>query len=322
MDLIQCMRVFVALTDAGSFTTTAEQLRLSAPQVSRAVTWLENHLGTRLLNRTTRSMALTEAGEQYRIRTREILHALDASEREAKGSVLHPRGRLRVHCSASLANHFVIPLAAQFQARYNNVSVDLTLAPKMPDLIRDGYDVALVAMDSLRSSDLIAISVGRMDSILCAAPAYIAEHGLPQVPAALEQHRCLQLVAPAYEDRIWKFESEKGCEIVTLDPAFTVDVGASLAIAVKAGMGIGLLPHFVVADDLQSGALVRVLPRYRLNSIEVFLVYASRRYLDAKIRAWIDFMKTQLRLALSASSPRETASPRLRHSARDLTETS
>ncbi|KVH35748.1 LysR family transcriptional regulator [Burkholderia cepacia] len=314
MDLIQSMQVFVTLADAGTFTETGKRLDITTAQVSRMIASLETHLGIRLLNRTTRSMCLTEAGERYLARARDITLAVDASEREARGARLHPYGRLRAHCCASIANRFVIPLVARFQARYPDVSVDLTLAPHVPDLIRDSYDVAIIAMPNLPSSDQVAIDVGRIGSVLCAAPAYVAHHGLPDTPRALVRHRCLQLVAPAYPACEWTLTRGADAETVAFEPAMTADVAASLAIAVREGAGIGLLPEFVVADDLRSGALVRVLPDYRAEEVGVFLVYPSRRHIDAKTRAWVDFMKVELRDALAGPAggdydDREAAAP-------------
>ncbi|PCE30549.1 LysR family transcriptional regulator [Burkholderia ubonensis] len=301
MDLIQSMQVFVTLADAGTFTETGKRLDITTAQVSRTIAALETRLGIRLLNRTTRSMCLTEAGERYLARARDITLAVDASEREARGARLHPHGRLRAHCSASIANRFVIPLVARFQARYPDVSVDLTLAPHLPDLIRNSYDVAVIAMPSLPSSDQVAIDVGRIDSVLCASPAYVERHGMPDTPRALARHRCLQLVAPAYLERAWTLSNGGKSETIAFEPAMTADVAASLAIAVREGAGIGLLPDFVADDGLRSGALVRVLPDYRSDEVGVFLVYPSRRHLDAKTRAWVDFMKIELRDALAGT---------------------
>ncbi|MDN7877152.1 LysR family transcriptional regulator [Burkholderia aenigmatica] len=298
MDLIQSMQVFVTLADAGTFTETGKRLNLTTAYVSRTIASLEAHLGIRLMNRTTRSMCLTEAGERYLARARDITLAVDASEREARGARLHPHGRLRAHCSASIANRFVIPLVARFQARYPDVSIDLTLAPQVPDLIRDSYDVAVIAMPSLPSSDQVAIDVGRIGSVLCASPAYVARHGMPDTPRALARHRCLQLVAPAYPAREWTLTCGAASETVAFEPTMTADVAASLEIAVREGGGIGLLPEFVADDGLRSGALVRVLRDYRAEDVGVFLVYPSRRHLDAKTRAWVDFMKAELCAAL------------------------
>ncbi|VWD20454.1 LysR substrate binding domain protein [Burkholderia lata] len=299
MDLIQSMQVFVTLADTGTFTATGKRLNLTTAYVSRTIASLETHLGIRLLNRTTRSMCLTEAGERYLARARDITLAVDASEREARGARLHPHGRLRAHCSASIANRFVIPLVARFQACYPDVCVDLTLAPQVPDLIRDSYDVAVIAMPSLPNSDQVAIDVGRIGGVLCASPAYVTRHGMPDTPRALARHRCLQLVAPAYPAREWTLTRGADPETVAFEPAMTADVAASLEIAVREGAGIGLLPEFVADDGLRSGALVRVLPEYRAEEVGVFLVYPSRRHLDAKTRAWVDFMKAELRAALT-----------------------
>ncbi|MGS0895729.1 LysR family transcriptional regulator [Burkholderia stagnalis] len=295
MDLIQSMHAFVTLADAGSFTETGKRLGVTTAHVSRMIASLESHLGIRLLNRTTRAMCLTEAGERYLCRARDITLAVDASEREARGARVHPHGRLRAHCSASIANHFVIPLVARFQACYPDVSVDLTLAPNLPNLVRDSYDAAVVAMPSLPSSDQVALDVGRISSVLCASPAYLECHGVPDSPHALARHRCVQLVAPAFDERMWTLSDGRESVTIDVDPALTTDVAASLAIAVREGAGIGLLPDFVADDGLRSGALVRVLPGYRSPEIGVFVVYASRQLLDAKTRAWVDFMKAALR---------------------------
>ena len=166
-------------------------------------------------------------------------------------------------------------------------------------MIRDSYDVAVIAMPSLPNSDQVAIDVGRIGSVLCASPAYVARHGMPDTPRALARHRCLKLVAPAYPVREWTLTRGADSETVAFEPAMTADVAASLEIAVREGAGIGLLPEFVADDGLRSGALVRVLPGYRAEDVGVFLVYPSRQHLDAKTRAWVDFMKAELRAALN-----------------------
>ena len=243
-------------------------------------------------------MCLTEAGERYLARARDITLAVDASEREARGARLHPHGRLRAHCSASIANRFVIPLVARFQARYPDVSVDLTLAPQVPDLIRDSYDVAVIAMPSLPSSDQVAIDVGRIGSVLCASPTYVAQHGMPDTPRA-----CAASLPATGRARVpgarMGADARADSETIAFEPSMTADVAASLEIAVREEAGIGLLPAFVADDGLRSGALVHVLPDYRAEDVGVFLVYPSRKHLDAKTHAWVDFMKAELRAALA-----------------------
>ncbi|ALS61291.1 LysR family transcriptional regulator [Pandoraea norimbergensis] len=301
MDLLHCMRTFVILADAGSFSRTAQRLDQTPSQVTRAISALEAHLGIRLLHRTTRSMALTEAGQRYLSRTRAVLDAVELSEREAQGAAHHPRGRLRVHCSASIANCFLIPLAEPFQRAYPDVRVDLTIAPRLPDLVRDQYDVALVVSAALPPSDLVGIDLGPIRSVFCASPEYVETYGLPRSPQDLVTHRCLQLVAPSYDDRLWRFSGEDD-DPLAIDPVLTVDTAASLVIAAREGVGIALLPSFVVVDDLREGRLVPLLPQCASASVNLYLLYASRQHLDAKIRVWVDFMRDPIRQQLHASA--------------------
>ncbi|SUA92287.1 LysR family transcriptional regulator [Pandoraea pulmonicola] len=292
------MRTFVRLADAGSFARTAEQLDQTPSQITRAISALEAHLGTRLLHRTTRAMSLTPAGERYLRRTREVIDAIDQSEREAQGTAMHARGRLRVHCSASIANRLLIPLVEPFGQAHPEVALDLTIGPRVPDLIREPFDVAFVAARSLPGSELVGIELGSIRNVLCAAPEYIAQHGRPAHPEALEQHRCLQLVAPEYDDSLWCFGETRNAPL-KIDPFLTVDTSASLVIAARQGTGIALLPSFVVEDDLQTGRLVELLPQFRPASLNLYLLYASRLHLDAKIRAWVDFIRPAIRRRLA-----------------------
>jgi DNA-binding transcriptional LysR family regulator len=296
------MRVFSVLADTGGFTRSAEQLGLSTPHVSRAIAQLESHLGTRLLHRTTRSMALTEVGLRYLTRVHEVLGALDASEREVSLASAAPRGTLRVHCSASLADHFVLPLAAGFQRQYPQVNFDLTVASQMPDLIRERYDIALIAANHFPESNLVAVKVGTIRSVLCASPDYVDEHGMPRSLADLAAHRCLQIGGPAFAEREWAMKCGTETTTVCIDPQLTVDAGRSLGIAIRQGMGIGPLPSYIAAQEIQLGNVITVLPAYTINETDLYLLYASRQYLDPKIRAWIDFTKTQIQMQCSSQA--------------------
>ncbi|WP_287496021.1 LysR family transcriptional regulator [Pandoraea sp. CB10b_02] len=305
------MRTFVLLVDAGSFARTAEQLDQTPSQITRAISSLEAHLGIRLLHRTTRAMSLTPAGEQYLRRTREVIAAIDQSEREARGTGVHARGRLRVHCSASIANRLLIPLVEPFGRAHPEVALDLTIGPRAPDLIREPFDVAFVAARSLAGSELVGIELGRIRNVLCAAPEYIARHGTPAQPPDLLQHRCLQLMAPEYDDSLWCFGDARDAPL-KIDPFLTVDTSASLVIATRQGTGIALLPWFVVEDDLEDGRLVELLPQFPPASLSLYLLYASRRHLDAKIRAWVDFIRPAIRRRLA---PEADAMPSTRERA-------
>ncbi|MFM0212378.1 LysR family transcriptional regulator [Paraburkholderia sediminicola] len=295
LDLIHCMRVFSVLADTGSFTRSAGQLGVSTPHASRAIAQLESHLGTRLLHRTTRSIALTEPGLRYLARVHEILSVLDASEREVRFASAEPRGTLRMHCSASLADHFVLPLAAGFQRQYPHVNFDLTVASQMPDLVRARYDIALMAANHLPESNLVALKVGAIRSVLCASADYVEEYGVPYTLVDLATHRCLQIGGPAFREREWQMRCGRETATVPIDPQLIVDAGRSLAIAIRQGMGVGPLPSYIASQEIQLGDVIAVLPEYTVNETDLYLLYASRQYLDTKIRAWIDFMKAHMR---------------------------
>jgi DNA-binding transcriptional LysR family regulator len=289
------MRVFSVLADTGSFTHSAELLGVSTPHTSRAIAQLESHLGARLLHRTTRTTGLIEAGSRYLARVHEVLNALDASEREVKLASAEPRGTLRMHCSASLADHFVLPLAAAFQRQYPHVNFDLTVASQMPDLVRSRYDIALMAVSQLPESNLVAVKVGTIRSVLCASPDYVKEYGMPYTFADFATHRCLQIGEPAFRERGWEMRCGSETATVPINPDLIVDAGRSLAIAIRQSMGIGPLVSYIAAQEIQLGNVIAVLPEYTINETDLYLLYPSRQYLDAKIRVWIDFMKAHTR---------------------------
>lgn len=198
MDLMHAMRTFVRVVDAGSFTAAAEQCGMSTAQVSRLVSELENHLQARLLHRTTRRLALSEAGSRYVERCRQILAQLEQAELEAGCARIEPRGRLRVHSITGLGIQLLAPLAGRYAERYPEVELDLTLSQHRPDLLQDGLDVVITLRHELQDSELIAQRLGDVVQVLCAAPAYLARYGVPREPSELAAHRCLRLA-----DRRW-----------------------------------------------------------------------------------------------------------------------
>jgi DNA-binding transcriptional LysR family regulator len=306
MDTLQNMRFFLRVVEAGSFTAAAQQMGATTAQASRAVSDLESHLRTRLLQRTTRRVALTEAGSRYMNRCEQILACVDEAEAEAGDAQAHPTGKLKIHSMTSFGQHYVVPMISRYRERYPLVDIELTLSQRMPDLLEEGYDVALVmAPDDLRDSSLISQRLGSACNIACASPAYIAGHGLPRSPSDLTLHTCLRLVSPGTVINEWVFDGLAGHEVVNLGPSgFTVNVAEAMAVAICEGMGIGVLPTSSALPYLRAGTLLRVLPEYTLQQLQIYAVYPSRQYLDAKIRTWIEFARTQLpgTLASDASS--------------------
>lgn len=301
MDTFRNMRMFVEVVEAGSFTAAANQLDTTTGFVSRSISELESHLRTRLLNRTTRRIALTEAGERYLQRCYAISASVAEAEAEASNAHAKPEGTLRVHAMSSLGQNYVVPAVAAYQQRYPAVTVDLTLSQDVPDLLEEGYDVALrVAPGSLPDSAYISRRLGTFYNILCASPKYLAIHGAPQTVDDLSNHTCLQVAVSVFSADCWHLEDTKGKYEFTLPASrFKVNVPDAMAVAVLEGMGIGALPTFTVRSLLRTGSLKRVLPDYQLQTLSVFAVYASRQYLDAKIKAWVELLLDCTDVALS-----------------------
>lgn len=300
MDTLQNMRVFVRVVEAGSFTGAAQHLNTTTAYASRAVSDLEAHLRTRLLNRTTRRIALTEAGERYLQRCEQILAYVDQAEAEAGDAHARPSGKLKVHAMTSFGQHYVVPAVGQYQAQYPDVHIELTLAQRMPDLLDEGYDVALVLATDLPDSGFVSQRLTSAFSIACASPAYLERHGVPQTPHDLVNHRCLQLVTPVFPASQWQFTGPQGTETIDLGPAtFQVNVAEAMAVGVREGMGVGLLPIYSAISGLRSGELVWILPEYRSQEMTVFAMYPSRQYLDAKIRTWVEMLRETLPATLA-----------------------
>jgi DNA-binding transcriptional LysR family regulator len=308
------MRVFVRVAEAGSFTAGAEQSDMTTGQASRFISDLEAHLRTRLFNRTTRRIALTDAGNRYLHRCKEILSLIDASEAEAGEARTSPAGVLRIHAPLSFGQIYVVPALTHYLERYPLVRAEVTLSQRFPDLLDEGFDVAFqVATAQLPDSALVSARICTMPTVLCASPKYIQRHGAPRSVPELHKHTCLQLVTSHFPVDRWRFEGRDGAVEIELRPGkLRVNSADALAVALVEGFGIGPLPMLSALSALQSGALVRVLPEYELQGTTVYATYLSREYLDAKIRTWITFLREFVTAALSARHTEYSASDALR----------
>lgn len=303
MDMLHAMRIFVRVVDLGTFTAAAQQSDTSTAQASRLVSELENRLQARLLQRTTRRLALTEAGEAFLAQCRQILEQVDYACAQASGSHLTPRGNLRVHALTGLGIQLLATLAGRYSELYPDVNMELLLSQRQPDLLEDNLDVVITLSRELPDSELIAQPLGSVSQVVCASPLYLKRHGVPKTPVELQAHRCLRLVDPAFADT-WHFldgdvadvENE---HVVIPGDTFKVNVAEAMSSAAEAGMGICLLPDYVAAPALQRGSLVRLLPRFLLQEKTLYALYPSRRFLDAKVRTWVEFLRQQLPQALS-----------------------
>jgi DNA-binding transcriptional LysR family regulator len=291
MNQIHAMRVFVRVAETQSFRRAAQQLDVSNALVTRYIAMLEAHLQTRLINRTTRNLALTEAGNRYLEGCRGLLEELDHLESTVAHFDREPGGTLRVVASGALSMLSLTPLLNGYSRLYPKVRIRLTVAERHVDLLEDGYDVGIVTAFMVTDTELVERPIGTNALVPCASPAWLAEHGEPRTPQQLAQHAFVALPADQ-RSPTWRFASANGpTEQVTLQPSYTVNSALMVRLAALAGMGVAILPSQLVADDLASGALKRVVPDYTVDDPEakVSIVYPSRQYLPTRTRAFIDY---------------------------------
>lgn len=301
MDTLFNMRAFVCVAETGSFTAAAQRLSLTTSYISRAVATLETHLRTRLLHRTTRRIALTEAGQRYLLRCEQILGYIDEAEAEAGEANAHPVGVLKVHAMTGIGQHYLIKAIAGYTEKYPDVSFDLTLANRNTDLLDEGYDISVVIAGELPDSGFISKQLGSTYSVLCASPAYLARHGVPRLPGELNAHHCLRLVNNVMGLDKWLFDGPDGQEQVQIKQSpFQVNTADAMTEAIKAGLGIGALPLYSAVGGLGDGSLVRVLPNHSLFPLGIYALYPSRQFLDAKTRTWVEFVRDFLPARLRA----------------------
>ncbi len=285
------MRLFVLVSDEMSFTQAARSLDVTTGAASRIISELEHHLATRLLHRTTRHLSLTPAGKRYLGRCRALIAALDEAEAEARAVHLQPAGRLRVHASTTLGRHYLVPAIREYQRMHSSVHVSLTLSDTASNWLDEGFDTALVAARALRDSSLVAVHLGDTYSVLCAAPSYLHAHAPIYSPADLEHHAFASFDIDATEGIELALIGSEGTTSAIVHPAFSVNSGESILSALEYGMGIGALPLHRVVDALGTGRLKRVLPDHHLQPLNIYALFPSRQFLDAKVRTWLDHLK-------------------------------
>jgi DNA-binding transcriptional LysR family regulator len=288
MDRFQQMASFVAVVDAGSFVAAADALGLSKAAVSRHVAELEQRLGTRLLQRTTRRQSLTAEGQQFHLRARELLAGLDEAESELGARSGEARGTLRINAPLSFGVLHLAPLWGRFAERHPRVRLDVTLGDRVVDLVEEGYDLA-VRVASLPASSLVSRRLASTRIVLCASPQYLARHGTPARPADLAAHRTIHYSYWSTRDE-WRFDGPDGPESVRIRPVLQANNGDTCRAAALDHQGVILQPDFLVGADLRSGALVELMPQYRSLRIGINAVYPSRKHLPLKVRRMVEFL--------------------------------
>lgn len=296
MDRLEAMRVFVSALDEGSLAAAARRLGRSAPAVTRAIIALEGHVGARLLDRTTRMIRLTEAGERYAAACRRVLADLEEAELQAAGERAAPRGLLTLTAPVVAGARLLRPLVDAFLGEQSEVQVRLLLLDRVVSLVDEGVDLAL-RIAHLPDSNLVALRIGSVRQIVCAAPSYLAEHGVPQEPADLMGHRCIAQIHPLAGE-LWSFPpvAEGGrLRQVRVKPRLMANsVEVAIASAVE-GHGLVRPLCYQVADEVRSGRLRLVLTDCEPEPLPVHLVAPEGRLSVAKVRAFADFALPKLK---------------------------
>lgn len=290
MDRFAAMQTFVRVIDRGGFAVAARELNVSPAVVTRQIAELEAHLGVRLINRTTRRLALTDTGARYLAQVRQILAELQEAEAMAADAVNEPRGLLRVLAPPTLAVHQLARLLPRFLARHPQVTLELTVrAVDGPDAEQD---VALVIATELPSAgSFVARPLARWEGVMCAAPAYLAAHGVPHHPADLAQGHEMLLPASVPEAQFRRCgPGGEWTSVPMRRPLLATDHFDTLYAAALAGLGITPLPSYAAEDALRRGALQRVLPQWCVRSGLLYAAVPTRQYLPARTRAWLDFL--------------------------------
>lgn len=289
MDRLRAFEVFAQVVGKGSFTRAADALDTSPANVTRYVNELEAHLGTRLLNRSSRRLSLTESGTALYERCRSILDDVAEAEAVAGASALQPRGRLRINAPVSFGLRHLAPLWPQFMQRHPDMRLEVDLTDRVVDIVEEGYDLA-VRVARGGSATYVARKLTTSRNLVVASPAYLKRHGRPARPGDLADHLAVGYTYLATGDD-WTLTGPDGrAETVTMRCGFYTNNGDTVRAAALAGQGLAWMSTFLVGDDLRAGRLVEVMPDYKLPSIDVQAVYPSRRHLSAKVRVMVVFL--------------------------------
>ncbi len=293
MDHISAIRAFTQVARRESFSAASRDLNTAASVVSRYVKELENDLGVRLFIRTTRKVSLTEAGQNFLVRAQALLDDFDAMRESTQALHSQPSGRLRITAPLALGQNLLAPLLPELMKRYPKLSVSVHFTNQVVDLIGEGCDLAVRFVAHLEDSGLVARKLGESRSLLCAAPEYLAGTALPCSPEDLSLHSCV-LFCDDGSSR-WELASSAGEPLsIKVNGRLSVNSMEAARTAALGGIGISLLPEFLIRDDLESGQLTELLSEYTPPATPFYMVYPQRQFVPAKVRCFIDFCVEKL----------------------------
>jgi len=292
MDKLEGMRAFAQVVAAGGFAAAARDMGVSRSAVNKLVLNLETHLGVQLLQRTTRRVSPTAVGLAFYERCLEILAQVDAAEMAITQTQETPQGLLRVNAPMSFGMHCLAPALVRFMDQYPDLKVQLTLNDRQVDPIEEGFDVTVRIAELPQDTSLTVHDLAPIERLICAAPAYLDAHGQPDRPQDLQQHACLHYGHLA-TGNVWRLLGPNGEQAISVHGPLCSNNGEVLAEAARQGMGITLLPKFIVKSALQQGQLQILLTDYRPVELRLMVIYAPHRHLAAKIRLFSKFLHQQ-----------------------------
>lgn len=296
MDL-SVLQTFIEVMRQGSFTAVAKERNIDPSSVSRSISGLEKELGVRLFQRTTRHLAPTEAGMTYFNRIEPLMEQMQQAVELVTEASGQPKGTLRITASVSFGIKCIVPLLAEFEATYPDVSLDLLLTDSRLDLVTERIDLA-VRLGKLKDSTLIAQKLMSTKYAVCASPDYLKQQGQPYQPEDITQHNCLLFPFPGFSTH-WIFKNhQKEIAKIPVKGRTVISNAIGIQQCALAGMGLALLPHWLTNKELESGSLIKVLPSYDVTATDfqtsAWLVYPSKSYIPLKVRVFIDFLKKNM----------------------------
>jgi DNA-binding transcriptional LysR family regulator len=297
MDRLDSMSVLLAVVDAGSFSAAGRRLGMPLATVSRKVGELESYLKTRLINRTTRQLSLTEAGQSYVAACRRVLEDIGEAERAAMGEYASPRGDLVVTAPVVFGRLHLVPLVSEFLALYPEINIRLKLADRLVHLMQEHVDVA-VRIGILPDSGLVATRVGAIRRVVCASPVYLATSGIPQHPQDLMQHQCITFEELSSAGS-WMFQSGQSITYVPVRTRLTVNTAEAAIAAAISGFGVANVLSYQVANLVRDGTLNIMLKEFETEPWPISLIHAGQAPLPLKLRAFLDFVTPRLRARMA-----------------------
>lgn len=282
--------IFVNVVDSGSFSAAANTLGLSKSHVSRQISQLENRLGVQLMKRTTRRLSLTETGQAYYERCKNVLTQLEEAEKAVLDQQERPRGTLRMTVAGAFGERYIAPAAAAFMKLHPHIQIHLDFTSRQVDLVDEGYDLAIRA-GVLKDSSLIARRIAARQLIICGSRDYLDRYGHPESIHSLKKHNCL-----VGSVSTWRFREKNGHHVdLKIDGDWHSNNGHALLAAAKAGLGLTQLPEFYVHEDIAAGRLIPVMVEYQPTDTAVWAVYPGNRHLSPKVRLFVEYLVNHFR---------------------------